>query len=424
MKKKTDIRRQLLNSLKRGTGEAYLIVKNNPDIDFSNQLTKGVLNIYAYDGQSEGDRAQYIFDIISISKQKDKIRKAVLQGLATEKDNTWNLTHLFAIAKLYAQQNDTELKQAIYDRFLSNPIEASDWVGAYEILELDGLNGLFYVAEKFGKYIELNPDDWQDDSIISHFQEENKKINAFKELEKKSKTNKLIRIYLNNIKRSKASQEKNKTNPTKYKDILDEVLNSKPHLSFFRKKNLNDDEVNQIAMRLIDETDKSNIERLLDIFEFYKFPLDSQVVLDLAKQKPTNKNRIVKYAIFALKHLKSKDIRYFALDNIQNSKNPIEYLEILVSNYKSGDFKLLSEIANKTNNEHKIEQLAGIYSDIYKANKTKECKEPFEILYRKMNCAIHRKGIIEILNENKVLSDQIKNEIKFDCYLDTRKLTE
>jgi hypothetical protein len=144
----------------------------------------------------------------------------------------------------------------------------------------------------------------------------------------------------------------------------------------------------------------------------------------LAKQKRTSKNRIVEYAINSLKHLKSKDIRTFAMDKIKNTKNPINYLEILVSNYKSGDFKLLGEIANKTKSEHKIEQLAGIYSDIFKANKTKECKEPLEVLYNKMNCAIHRNGIVEILIENKVISNKIRQEIKFDCDLETRKLAE
>ena len=124
------LKRQFLHALKRGTGEVYLIVKEHPEIDFSNQIIQGALNIFAYDGQCEGDRATYIFDIISISKQKDKIRKAVLQGLAREQDDTWNLTHLFALAKLFAQQNDTEAKQAIYDRFLNNPIAGADWAGA------------------------------------------------------------------------------------------------------------------------------------------------------------------------------------------------------------------------------------------------------------------------------------------------------
>lgn len=419
-----DKKRQFINSLKRGTGEAYLISKTNPEIDFSNQIIKGALNIFAYDGQCEGDRAKYIFDIISISKQKDKIRKAVLQGLATEQSDTWNLTHLFALAKLYAQQNDIEVKQAIYDRFLKNQIEGSDWVGAYEILELDGLNGLFYVAEKFGKYIEQNPDDWQDDWMIKRFQEENENIKVYEELKKKAETNKFIHIYLDNIKRTNASQQKHKPKPTIYSGIIDEVLNSKPRISVVRKRKLTPEEVSQVAKRLIDETNKSNIERLLAIFDFYKFPYDSQIILDLAKQKRTSKYRIVEYAINALKYLKSEKIRTFAMEKIQTGKKPIDYLEILVSNYKSGDSKLLSEIVSKTNNEHKIEQLAVIYSDIYKANKTEECKEPLESLYNKMNCSIHRRGIVEILIENNVLSDKIKNEIKFDCDLDTRKLVD
>jgi len=419
-----DIKRQFLNSLKRGTGEAYLIAKNNSDIDFSTQIIKGVLNNFAYDGQCEGDRAQYIFDIISISTQKEKIRKSVLHGLATEQNNTWNLTHLFALAKLYAQQNDTEIKQAIYDRFLNNPIEGSDWVGAYEILELDGLNGLFCVAEKFGKYIKQNPENWQDDWIIQRFQEERENIKVSEELKKKAKTNKFIRIYLDNIKRTKSSQKNYKTKPTKYKDIIDEVLNSKPRISFRRKRNLTDEEINQVAKRLVDETDKANIEKFLDIFDLYKFPYDSQIILDFAKQKRTSKNRIVENAIDALKHLKSKDIRNFAMDKIQTAKNPIGHLEILVSNYKSGDFKLLNEIADKTNNEHRIEHLAEIYIDIFKANKTKECKQPLEILYDKMNCAIHRNGIIKVLLDNNVLSNRIKNELKFDCDLETRKLAK
>lgn len=422
MKENINIKQQFLNSLKRGTGEAYLIVKNNPEIDFSNQIIKGASNIFAYDGQSEGNRAKYIFDIISISKQKDKIRKAVLLNLEREQSNTWNLTHLFALTKLYAEQKDTEAKQAIYNRFLNHPIEGSDWVGAYEILELDKLNGLFYVAEKFGKYIEQNPEDLQDDWIIKRFQEENKNIKVSEELKKKAKTNKFIRIYLDNIKQTKESQESYKTKTIKYKDIIDEVLNSKPHFSYFRKRNLTKDEVNQIAKRLIIETEKSNIERLLEVFDFHKFPYDSQIILDLAKQKPTSKNRIGEYAINALKHLKSKDIRIFSIDKIQNTKNPTVDLEILISNYKSGDYKLLYEIANKTNNEHKIERLAEIYTNIYTTNKTEKCKTPLEALYNKMNCAIHRNSIVEILIENNVLSDKIKEEIKFDCDLATRQL--
>ncbi len=419
----TDIKRKFLNSLKRGTGEAYLIVNENPEIDFSTQIIKGVLNIFAYDGQSEGSRAKYIFDIITISKKKDKIRKAVLHGIATEQIDTWNLTHLFDLGKLFAQQGDNEARQAIYDRFLNNPIDGSDWVGYSEILELDRLKGMLFIAEKFGKYIEQNPDDLQDEYIISNFQEENKELNVYEELENASKNNPYIKLYLYTISKTKKEQEKHKQEKiiVEYKDIVDEIFNVK-FLPYNRRKKMSNNDINLIANQLLIEKDKFKIEKLLNIFSFHKFPFESEFILNLAKQKKNSKNRIKEYAIDALKHLKSNSIRQFAIENIQQSKRPFEYLEILISNYSNGDFKILSDIANKYNDEHIIENLAGIYTEIYKSNKTRECEKPFEILYNKMNCAIHRKGIIEILIDNDVLSDKIKNEIKFDSYLETREL--
>ncbi len=419
-----NIKRQFFDSLKRGTGEAYLLAKDNPKIDFTTYIIKGALRNYAYDGQSENSRAKYILDLTNLTTQKEKIRKAVLRGLAAEQNDTWSLTHLFDLTKLYAQQGDTEARQAIYDRFLNHPIDNSDWVGYSEIIELDGLKGLIFIAEKFGKYIDKNPDDWQDDSIIRHFQDDNPKIKVFQELEKSSKTNKFIKLYLDNIKKTEASRKSNVRKKQVFKDIIDEILNSKPFLSFFRSKELTELELNQIADKLLTEKDNSKKEKLIEIFSDHKFPLDSNFILNLAKQKANSKNRINEFAISALKFLKSDSIREFALYNIPKAKRPASFIDILTSNYKMGDYKLLTEIAKKTKSEHIIESLAGSYVDIFTANKTTECKEPLEILYNKMNCGIHRNGIIEVLLDNNVLSDRLKTEIKYDSYLETRELLD
>ena len=223
MNKTTEIKRKFYDSLKRGTGEAFLLSKNNPTIDFSSYIIKGALKNFAYDGQSEGSRAQYIFDLISISQKQTKIREAIINGLANEQEDTWSLTHLFDLSKIYALKGDSEFKKAIYNRFLNNPIEGSDWVGYEEILELDGLKGLFYIAEKFGKLIEKDLEVWQDDSIIRHFQEDNPKIKVIIELEKVAETNKYIRFYLDNIERTKNNWEKHKSQLLNFNDIIDEV---------------------------------------------------------------------------------------------------------------------------------------------------------------------------------------------------------
>jgi len=422
MNETTNIKRQFYDSLKRGTGEAYLIVKNNQSIDFSTYLVKGALKNFSYDGQSEDSRAKYIFDLSSITENKKKIRNAVLKGISTEQDDTWSLTHLFDLAKLYAEQGDEEAKQTIYERFLKDSIEGSDWVGYQEILELDGLKGLLYIAEKFGKVIEQAPEDWQDDSIIRHFQEDNPKIKVIIELEKVAQTNKYIRIYLDNIEKTKNSWGKHKTKPQKFNDIIDEVLDSKPFLSFKRIKELKDSELLKIGEHLLSEKNKSNIKKLLNVFTNHKFPLEGDFILKIAKQRASSDNRINEYAIDSLKFLNSKRIRNFALERIPKTKRPAIFTDILISNYQSGDFKLLNDIANKFNDEHIVESLASSYSDIFSSNKTVECKEPLEILYGKMNCGIHRNGIVKILIDNNVLSDKIMAEIKYDSYLGTREL--
>jgi len=418
------IKRQFFSSLKRGTGEAYLLVKENPTIDFSDYIIKGALKNYAYDGQAESSRAQYIFDIISLTNKIEKIRNSVLKGLSEEQEDTWSLTHLFDLAKIFAKNGDNEARQAIYNRFLNHPIEYSDWVGYNEIIELDGLNGLLFISEKFGKWIEKNPDDLQDDWIIEHFKRDNPNINVIQELKSASKSNKYIKLYLDTIRKTKIKQEKHKEDKIEYKDIIDEVINSIPFLSFKRSMNLTESEIVQIADRFLIEKNKINQEKLLLIFSYYKFPFKGEIILNLAKQKTNSKNRIKEFAIYALKFLQDDKIREFALEKIPASKNPKSYIEILISNYKKGDFKLLTEIAKKFKNEHIIECLASAFIDIYRANKTKECKEPLEILYSKMTCGIHRNDVINVLIENDVLSNKIRWEIEFDSYFDTRKLID
>ena len=417
------IKKTFRSSIRRGTGEAHLIMQNNPTVDFSTDIIKASLTNFAYDGQSEDSRALFLSELIALSKQQDKIRKAVLQGLATEQDDTWTLTQLFDLVKIFAQTGDTEAKQAIYDRFFNHPVDHSDWVGYSEILELDGLKGLIFIADKIGKGLEQNPDDWQDDMIIDHFQRENPKIKAFEELENASKENRFIRIYLDTIKRIEENRKNHIREKVIYKDIIEEVILCIPYIRLWKRK-LTNQQINVIANQLLIEKNKANKEKLLYVFDKFKFPFDSEFILQLAKQKSTSKNRIVEFAIDALHFLQSKSIRQFALEQLETAKRPESLTRILISNYQKGDSKLLAKLANKFNQDYIIENLASSYIDIYKENKTNECKEPLEAIYDKLTCGIHRKGIIEVLIDNKVLSDKIRQEIKHDSYLETRQLLD
>lgn len=423
MKDNLTIKQQFKSSIKRGTGEAYLILQRHQTIDFSADIIKAALTNYAYDGQSEGSRALYISELISLSKQQDKIRKAILLGLATEQKDTWALVQLFDLATIYAKKGDNEAKQAIYKRFYNNAIEGSDWCGYDSILSLDGLEGLKYIASTIGKSLEKNPDDWEDNMIIQHFQDENPKVNVKKELEKASKENKYIKIYLDNIKRTETNRENYKRPVFNLDTLRERIANSKyifipPAFT----KGLTKAEIKIVANELLAEKDKPRIGKYLSIFSRIKFPYDYQLLMKLAKARVSNKDRIAEWAVESLKHFSGNDIRLFALEKLKQTNSPSTYTNLLINNYKKGDAKLLKSIADKCKTEDSIHDLVSSYVDIYETNKTKECKEPLESIYNKMNCGLHRKDIVKILITNKVLSDKIKQEIKHDSNEETRKL--
>ena len=93
-----------------------------------------------------------------------------------------------------------------------------------------------------------------------------------------------------------------------------------------------------------------------------------------------------------------------------------------MSNYKKGDNKLLNEIVKRSDNYDFIHSIGFGYFDIYEANKTQECKEPLEAIYNKTTCGLCRKNVIKILIDNNVLTDKIRQEIKFDSNEEVRKL--
>ena len=404
------------SSIRRGTGEAYLLINKHKGIDFSDEIIKACLKNFAYDGQCESSRAGYLFELILLSNQR-KIRSKILHALATEQKHTWALTQLFDLAKLFALQGDHEAKQAIYGRFFTNPIDGSDWVGYSEIIDLDGLDGLLFIADKFGKGLQANPDDWHDDMAINYFKENNPDVDPIKALAQAAKANLNIQRYLNSIEQT-LNAKSAKSRPV-YQNIVDEVLQSNRR---FIKNDVSEADLTLLAQQLLTEKNIANKEKLLFVFTKHRFPLNGMFILDIARTRSTKYKRMVDLAIMALRLIHGKEIRDFSITEAYKTKQPANVLRILKSNYQNGDDKILTHFALAAVTDDDIESLAISYTDIYETNKTPECREPLEAMYNKLTCAIHRYDVVKILMENNALSDKIKQEIRFDCNEEIRKL--
>src|SRR4051794_4259448 len=111
MTQATIIKQKFKSAIRRGTGEAYLLMQSHPKLDFSRDIIQASLKNFAYDGQCESNRAGYLFELIKLSGKKNKIRDAILKGLATEND-AWSLAQLFGLAKMFAMQGDMEARES------------------------------------------------------------------------------------------------------------------------------------------------------------------------------------------------------------------------------------------------------------------------------------------------------------------------
>lgn len=411
-----DVKLKFRSSIRRGTGEAYLLMRRYANADFSGEIIKACLKNFAYDGQCESSRAGYLFELILLSNVP-KIRAKILHALATEYKHTWTLTQLFDLAKLFAQQGNEQAKRAIYARFLNNPIDGADWAGYAEIIDLDGLNGLLYIADKLGKCLQTNPDEWHDGMAISYFQQNHPDVDAEQALKQAAGANPNIQRYLYSVEQSTTAKTA-KSKPV-YHNIVDEVLQSNRR---FIKKEVSNADLNLLAQRLLIEKKATNKGKLLFVFTKFKYPLNYGFILDIARKKSRGNRHLADLAIEALSLLQAEEIRDFCLAEVDKAKQPANLLRILKSNYKKGDDKMLTRFAQAAITDDDVEWLAISYTDIYQANKTPDCREPLEAIYNKLTCAIHRYDVVKILMENNALPDKIRQEMEFDCNHEIRKL--
>lgn len=420
---KSILKSQFKSAIKRGTGQAQLILQAHPKLNVSRSIIKAALHNHSYDNQAEGSRADYVFELIQLSKHQAKIRRAILKTLAREKKDIGALNQLFDLVALYARQGDEVARRAMYKRFYKKTIWGAELIGEEAIIEMDGLEGLKYVAGVKGKIIQNDPEECDDSFMLDYFQENNPDIDVYAAFEQAAKSDHALKTYFDTILANKFSVHKRERPRYNYSIVTEKInIGAIVPLPPAGAKELSKSDIKKLANDFLKETDRLRQEKYLRVFDRVKFPYDHQVILNIARGKNKRKDRLIEFAVKALKYFSDQAIREFALNIIPKAKHPADYTNLLVSNYRDGDGKLLEALVLKAKTQHKIHALVWSYVDIYKANQTKDCQAPLLALYHKMTCGVHRKEIVQIMLKNDVLPERIHQELRYDSYAETRQL--
>lgn len=420
------IKQQFRQSIRSGTGAAYFLARDNPAIDFSKEIIQAALANLSYDNQSEGDRSDYVARLANLSARKPDIIERILQGLATEREDVWALEQLFNLAATFAEQGVGKARRAVRRRYLRPPSEHADWCGADALIRVYGVRGLMVVAKARGRAMVENSADHEDSFLVDGFQELHPEIDVRAEMARAATSDEHIKKYLDEVERSRLSAtQRPKPSPGTYELVKAIVDSGRPrYVPPGRVRGLSAADVQKLADDFLKETDLAKRERYLNLFSKTKYPFDHQPILEMARGTVSRKNRLAEQACRALRYFRADDIRQFAVEKLRRTNRPVVYLPLLISNYRDGDHLLLAGIADKHKNMNTVHALACEYIDIFRANTTRRCRGPLELLYEKLNCGMHRCDLLEILQDNGVLSDKLLHEMVFDSYDGVRALHE
>ena len=100
------------------------------------------------DPQIEGTRASYMLDLLDVVPDKQSYYEAVLSSLAKSGDD-WDAVQRFHFAACLALDGNEQAKRAMYDSYDPGPKMAE--AIAVDFLQMDGVKGLLFTAEKIGR---------------------------------------------------------------------------------------------------------------------------------------------------------------------------------------------------------------------------------------------------------------------------------
>lgn len=424
-----EIQRQFLHALHLGTGQAMLLMRAHPELDFSAPLIYAACHQLANDPQSEGSRAVYLFALIKRSRQRAMIVAKVLQTLKTKKHDYWALDQLCDLALLFWRAGIPGAREAFLARFEKNLFDGFEFCGTEQILRMEGVPGLLRLATINGRLLAEDRDEterWH----VDEFQQKNKAIDVYAVLEQAAQGDADIRRYLDALNKEdpivfgRRSRRKPRVIPLSYEAVQERIHRPGRNVGFNAERAMAMDAAvaEQLARDFLAEPDPLKQAKYLKLFGVRPYPLDLAPLFKLARKKISGKSRLVPNAIAALGHFASDEIRRFALEKLASEHKPDEYILLLRCNLQQEDMPLLLRVIERSDDFDYIHGLIADLLKVFHANPHIDCSAPLLAMYARMNCGLHREDLLTLLHERHALPPSILPELQFDSYDEVRAL--
>lgn len=420
-------REEFATALQSGHGRALLYVLKCGIDGVADLVLEACLHDQAYDPQSEGSRAKWLFDMFYNTQEYRRFSNAILSALASENE-TRDLQQLCELASHMAAKGDVGAHDALRSRVLSHALGSEDiWVGARELVSLDGNPAVVELARRYGTRLLLDSEEYCPG--LDELFDGNIPLEVRKNLQELSVTDHKVKAYWEYVLQAEAnwtpdlnSQEKIRERTRQrlsLQKILDDAVATSgeypgPYTSF--GKAATPEELMIIFQHLLTASSEKVAIRLLWVFRRTQVPKLDPKLWEFAAS--TNED-LKAAAIEVLAQNSDPSIGKFARNILSNGgfneKNP-EVLDLFIHNFEPGDGKLISftvqQIKTIPDYAHEI---GWSILNICDKNHSPELTPALNWVYENMPCTTCRERAVRHMLQLGSIRSEILEECRYDA---------
>ena len=364
-----------------------------------------------------------MYDLVGCLPDKGFYYDRALESLKKSGDD-WDAAQRFHFAACLAFDGNEDAKRAMYTHYNPGP-RYGELIGV-DFLELDGIAGLLFVAEKIGALLQEKPNEVDHGYLLSRSLDTLGEQPTWDALRKAGATNLSIENYLRVSEESSrrptgASSQQPDISSLSYEQLFSEWPGNKPYLLWKWGEQASDRELDSAAKGLIAAKDSKHQLAHLRIFARRRFPLDVSVLVALVD---VDEDRVGFAAMRALSHVVHHSVRAVAFRLIDSRATYRgEAIDVLLQNNQPGDHQIVLRWFQEEQDPETLHSLGMGLLNFWKRHPAEGTEvEMLRSLYEQGPCSVCRERAVKRLLELGALSDELRAECAWDANNDIRDL--
>ena len=435
-------------ALRYGFGRAILHLQQHESRPYRQDILEGCLHFWGYDGDFDTNRPDYMFEVISLTGEREFYRNHILAAVETATDDR-DGDQLFALTRLLAESGDEEARSTL-DRALER-LPFHDMLAEDAIMR-QGPDGLLRVLRLQLDYVDREGDADHNVAdfpwiLVAAIDRWGKRAFATV-MRDAGHVDPRIKTLWKQLRQDEAKWRQpagaRPDHPVLTYKQVNEVLANPAMLKVFGgnhpssalghwAKTTTDDEWRRLCTELASLPDDNVCWPRAVRFLFNRRPFQGNPQRLITTVRAARLDRIrpaaynetsdqhARYAMNALTQISHPDVRSFALELLATSKWTSYAASLLETNYIEGDLEVLAAVFCRERSEWQRHGVAISVLRIDERFSPAGAPAILRMLYERVRCGMCRLHLVECLHAHGALPASIAEECCYDAYFDLRE---